>query len=65
MEEKETYTKVADAHSLDVLSISADKGDQGLEKVHKRSLIPIKNTKPHKISYEEKVYNKLIHKSLY
>ena len=39
-----------------------DKGYQGLEKLHKCSLIPIKASKKHKLSQDEKTYNKIIAK---
>ena len=39
-----------------------DKGFQGLDKLHMHSLTPIKSSKKHKLSDDEKAYNMIISK---
>lgn len=41
----------------------ADSGYQGITKYHKNSQIPIKKTKKHKLSTDEKQYNNMISKN--
>ena len=38
--------------------VQTDLGYLGIEKLHKNSLIPIKESKKHKLTKQEKVYNK-------
>ena len=42
--------------------ILADKGYQGIQKIHANSLIPIKATKTHKLTHEEKAFNSALSK---
>lgn len=44
------------------IKLLADSGYQGICKIHKNSQTPIKATKNHKLSSEEKAYNKSISK---
>jgi hypothetical protein len=42
----------------DSILIQADLGYLGIEKLHKNSRIPKKESKPHKLNKQEKAYNK-------
>ena len=44
------------------IKVLADSGYQGIEKIHKNSLIPIKNSKKHKLTSDKKAYNRSIAK---
>ena len=52
--------KKSDVHFHSEVLAFGDNGYQGLEKLHKYSLIPIKSSKKHKLSPDEKAYNMII-----
>ena len=45
------------------VKVLADSGYQGITKYHKNSQIPIKKSKKHKLSTDEKQYNNIISKN--
>ena len=54
--------KKSSVHFQSKVLVFGDKGYQGFEKLHKYSLIPIKASKKHKLSPDEKAYNRIISK---
>ncbi len=49
-------------HFLSNTEILADKGYQGISKLHSNSTIPVKTSKKHKLTAEEKLHNSDISK---
>lgn len=52
----------SEVHFTPQTQVIADKGYQGIQKLHANSIIPIKATKEHPLSIIEKLYNKLVSK---
>lgn len=50
----------SNVHFTPQTQVIADKGYQGIQKIHTNSIVPIKATKKHKLSALEKLYNKLV-----
>lgn len=49
-------------HIYPTIEVLADKGYIGIRQIHKNSTIPIKASKKHKMTTEEKGYNRMVSK---
>ena len=54
--------KESKLHFLSNTELIADKGYQGISKLHSNSTIPIKASKKHKLTSEEKLFNSYVSK---